>query len=124
MILADWLQTPRVRRTLAVSAVALATGGLVLFRAPGSSMAQTTIHHVTSGTQSAFSGPGLHGSLALSHGAVLAGGERDVYAEVRLTADAAERSEDRAPLALAIVLDTSGSMFGEKSSKPSTPCSS
>jgi len=114
MILADWLQTPRVRRTLAVSAVVLATGGLVLFRAPGSAIARPQTTHVTSGTESSFSGPGLHGSLALSHGAVLAGGDRDVYAEVRLTADAAVHSEDRAPLALAIVLDTSGSMYGDK----------
>ncbi len=109
----DWLQNPRVRRTLAASAVVLATGGLVVFRAPTSSIAQTLATH-TSGTVASFAGPGLHGSVAMSHGAVLAGGDRDVYAEVRLNADAAERSESRAPFALAIVLDTSGSMYGEK----------
>ncbi len=114
MILADWLQTPRIRRTIAASAVVLATGGLVLFHAPGTSLAGTVLIHNAQGTETSFVGPGLHGSVALSHGAVLAGGERDVYTEVRLTADAAERGEDRAPLALAIALDTSGSMYGEK----------
>src|SRR5580693_4773115 len=109
----DWLQNPRVRRTLAASAVVLATGGLVLFRSPTNSIAQTLVTQ-TSGTVASFAGPGLHGSVAMSHGAVLAGGDRDVYAEVRLNADAAERSESRAPFALAIVLDTSGSMYGEK----------
>ncbi len=110
----DWIQNPRVRRSLAVSAVVLATGGLVLFRAPGSSLAGIHITHTTSGSESTFAGPGLHGSVALSHGSVLAGGERDVYAEVRLNADAAEHGESRAPFAMAIVLDTSGSMYGEK----------
>jgi Ca-activated chloride channel family protein len=113
MFIVDWLQNPRVRRTIAASAVVLATGGLVLFRAPTTSLAGTIITHA-SGTQTTFAGPGLHGSVALSHGAVLAGGERDVYAEVRLTADDAIRGEQRAPFALAIALDTSGSMYGEK----------
>jgi len=114
MPLVDWLQTPRVRRTLAASAVVLATGGLVLFRSPTNSIAQVPVSHATSGTVAQFAGPGLHGSVSLSHGAVLAGGDRDVYAEVRLAADPAARAESRAPLALAIVLDTSGSMYGEK----------
>src|SRR5512143_3754335 len=113
MFLVDWLQNPRVRRTIAASSVVLATGGLVLFRAPTTSLAGTILTHA-SGTQATFAGPGLHGSVALSHGAVLAGGERDVYAEVRLTADDAIRGEQRAPFALAVALDTSGAMYGEK----------
>jgi Ca-activated chloride channel family protein len=113
MFIADWLQNPRIRRTIAVSSVVLATGGLVLFRAP-TTIAHTIIESHASGTEATFSGPGLHGSVALSHGAVLAGGERDVYAEVRLNADDAARGEQRAPFALAIALDTSGSMYGEK----------
>ena len=116
MTLADWIQNPRVRRTLAASAVVLATGGLVLFRAPGTAAAPPLTVHTSavSGTLASFAGPGLHGTVALSHGAVLAGGDRDVYAEIRLTADPAARSDDRAPFALAVVLDTSGSMYGEK----------
>jgi Ca-activated chloride channel family protein len=114
MFILDWLQNARVRRTIAASSVVLATGGLVLFRAPTTACAITAIGSHASGTQATFSGPGLHGSVALSHGAVLAGGDRDVYAEVRLTADDAARGDQRAPFALAIALDTSGSMYGEK----------
>jgi Ca-activated chloride channel family protein len=116
MSIADWLQSSRIRRTLAASAVVLATGGLVLFRAPTSSIAGPLGVHA-SATRATFAGPGLHGSVGLSHGAVLAGGDRDVYAEVRLSADPAARSADRAPFALAIALDTSGSMEGEKISQ-------
>jgi Ca-activated chloride channel family protein len=61
-----------------------------------------------------FAGPGAHGQVALSHTRVLAGTNESVFAEVRLAADASERSGDRAPLALVVVLDTSGSMEGEK----------
>ena len=93
MFIVDWLQNPRVRRTIAASSVVLATGGLVLFRAPTASIARTAIESHANGTQATFAGPGLHGSVALSHGAVLAGGERDVYAEVRLTAEDAARGE-------------------------------
>ena len=114
MALLDWLQNPRVRRTLAASAVVLATGGLVLFRAPASSGATGILQPQASATQATFAGPGLHGSVGLSQGVLLAGGERDVYAEVRLQADPSDRATVRAPLALAIVLDTSGSMYGEK----------
>ena len=113
MSLADWLQNPRIRRTLAASAVVLATGGLVLFRSPTPSIAGPLAVH-TDATHATFAGPGLRGSVALSHGAVLAGGDRDVYAEVRLSADPAERSGDRAPFALAIALDTSGSMMEDE----------
>ncbi len=113
MSIADWLQSPRVRRSVAVSAVVLATGGLVLFRTSDTSFASPIVTHAT-GTQATFAGPGLHGTLAISQSAVLAAGDRDVYAEVTLAADPAVRATDHAPLAIAIALDTSGSMFGEK----------
>src|SRR5208282_1322816 len=48
---------------------------------------------------------------------VLAGSGESVFAEVRLAADAAAGgpgASQRAPLALVVVLDTSGSMEGEK----------
>ncbi|HEY1958951.1 MAG TPA: VWA domain-containing protein [Polyangiaceae bacterium] len=102
-----------MRRSIAVSAVVLATGGLVLFRTSGTSFAGPIGTH-TNGTTATFVGPGLHGSVSVSQTAVLAGGDRDVYAEVKLSADPAVRGTDRAPFALAIALDTSGSMFGEK----------
>jgi Ca-activated chloride channel family protein len=47
---------------------------------------------------------------------VLAGQSTPVYAELRLVADAAEdeRAKVRAPISMVVVLDTSGSMSGEK----------
>src|ERR1019366_7559147 len=64
-----------------------------------------------------FSGPGAHGQVALSHTKVLAGRGESLFAEVRLAADRGEAAPERAPLALVVVLDTSGSMDGEKISR-------
>jgi len=110
------LRAARIRRGIAAAAVVLATGGLVLFRTPTDAGAGigSVLTTPNSATLVHFSGPGAHGSVGLSHGMVLSGGERDVYAEVRLQADKEGRDEERAPLALAVVLDTSGSMYGEK----------
>jgi len=117
MLLPSWLRAARVRRGLAVSAVVLSAGGLVLFRASAGGAAPLSpllpLVNPAGGNVASFTGPGAHGSLALSHTRVLAGGERDLYAEVRVVADRG-RAEARAPLSLAVVLDTSGSMDGEK----------
>ncbi len=115
--LRTWFRTPRVRRGLAASAIILSAGGLVLARTPAG--AQTTLGGstllVAAGSNSAtFSGRGAHGSFSLSHGSVLAGAEQPVFAELDLRADAADRARERAPLSIAVVLDTSGSMSGEK----------
>jgi Ca-activated chloride channel family protein len=64
-----------------------------------------------------FAGPGAHGQIALSHTKVLAGGHDPVFAEVKITADKPDDgnvAHERAPLSLVVVLDTSGSMEGEK----------
>jgi Ca-activated chloride channel family protein len=62
-----------------------------------------------------LSGPALHGQLGLAESAVLAEGTRRLLAEVRFEASAdARRSETRQPVALALVMDISGSMSGEK----------
>jgi Ca-activated chloride channel family protein len=109
-----WLRSTRIRRAVALSAVVLATGGLVLYRAP-SSAAWTSPHAAALGKNAAaFDGPGAHGVVSLSHTKVLAGQTTPVFAEIRLTADPKARVGVRAPLALAVVLDTSGSMSGEK----------
>jgi Ca-activated chloride channel family protein len=114
MSVASWLRIPRVRRTLAASAIVVSAGGLVLFHASAGAMPIAVPFAASTGTSASFSGPGVHGTMALSHGRVLAGGERDLFAEVRVVADASARDRVRAPLSLAVVLDTSGSMAGEK----------
>jgi Ca-activated chloride channel family protein len=113
-----WLRSPRLRRAIALSSIVLATGGLVLYKAPASANQPpiTRIPLTADGKNSvAFSGPGLRGTLSLSHTKVLAGGATPMYAELRLAADdTRDRAAIRAPISLAVVLDTSGSMSGEK----------
>lgn len=113
-----WFRPEKLRRVFALSAVVLATGGLVLYKAPSSSASLTDAsrHALTAdGTNAAaFDGDGVRGVLALSHEKVLAHRTTPVFAELRLVADAPERAVVRAPIALAVVLDTSGSMSGEK----------
>jgi Ca-activated chloride channel family protein len=104
---------------MAAAAIVLAAGGLVLARSSGSAAARPNNHPVAvvpSGSNTAsFSGPGAHGTIALSHTKVLAHGGDSLFAEVKLTADKdGTAAKERAPLALAVVLDTSGSMEGEK----------
>src|SRR5688500_4404744 len=119
MSLSLWMRSARLRRAIAVSSVVLATGGLVLYKAPLSSAYPVDAPHqpriplTASGKNSvSFSGPGAHGVLAFSHSKVLSGQTTPVYAELRLIADAPEegRAKVRAPISLAVVLDTSGSM--------------
>jgi Ca-activated chloride channel family protein len=109
-----WLRSPRTRRGLALGIVVLATGGLVLARAPAISSSST--FGIASGANATtFSGPGASGTLSLSQTKVLASSGQTVFAELRLKADESRAvAEARAPLSLAIVLDTSGSMSGEK----------
>jgi len=113
MLVSNWLRTPQIRRGLAMASVVLAFGGLVLYRAPDSAALVPVPAEFDASTGAKFSGPGAHGSVALSHARVLANGTQDVYAEVRMTADK-DLANARAPLALAVVLDTSGSMSGDK----------
>ncbi len=117
MSIRTWFRTARVRHGLAASAVVLAAGSLVLARSAasdqGPSSAFTAV--ASSGSNSAsFSGPGAHGTFALSHTKVLSGGEQRVFAELIVEADPVEQARERAPLSIVIVLDTSGSMAGEK----------
>lgn len=116
-----FFRTSRFRRGVAACAVVLAAGGLVLVRAPKAAGGGVTVSQAgpaittPSGPTSAkFTGPGAHGHLALSHGKLLGGAPRTFYAELVLAADAAEEAKQRAPLSLAVVLDTSGSMSGDK----------
>ncbi len=115
--LRSMFRTTRVRRGIAACAVILAAGGLVLFRAPSpgqNGFTTTTIATPSGPTTATFTGPGAHGRLSLSHGKLLGGAPRTFYAELVLSADAGDEAKQRAPLSLAVVLDTSGSMGGEK----------
>jgi Ca-activated chloride channel family protein len=118
MSLISWATTPRIRRGLAASAVVIATGGLILFRADAK---PATIHVfpdkgglVSGANVASFAGPGVHGTFALSHTAVLARTSQRLYADVTLVADPGAEAREHAPLAMVITLDTSGSMRGEK----------
>ena len=119
--LGSGLRSTRVKRGVAGAAIVLATGGLILARASSAASHGTgggttiTVGGPMTGTNAGgFSGPGAHGQVALSHTKVLAGSSASVFAEVRLAADRTEGARERSPLALVVVLDTSGSMDGEK----------
>jgi Ca-activated chloride channel family protein len=125
MSIHSFLVRKKVARTLAAGCVALAAGGLVLVRAPRRSTAAGSpppiLHPPVIGTGPSgaprveFSGPGLHGHASLTQGQVLAHGTREVYAELRVAADARPMTaRETRPAALAVVLDVSGSMSGEK----------
>lgn len=93
-------------------------GGLVLYRAPAAASpfgfvnAGPTV--LNPGKNSAmFVGDGAKGMISLSHTRVGPSQQR-VYAEVRMVADQASRPGLRAPISMAVVLDTSGSMSGDK----------
>src|SRR4051794_24820532 len=99
--------SPRLRRGIALSAVVLATGGLVLYRAPAAAFpGESTFLRpptvLANGKNSAaFSGPGAHGMVSLSHSRLMKGTESTIFADVRVVADA-EGVHQRAPLSLAV----------------------
>lgn len=122
MSLSSWFRTPRIRRGIAASAVVLATGGLVLHRAQASGAGDSPFAapHVTTlaagKNSTTFAGPGVHGMVSLSHTSLLSGQDTSLFADVRVVADDTTETKTavRAPISLAVVLDTSGSMQGEK----------
>ena len=56
----------------------------------------------------------LKGTVRLDHSLLAIDGEHDVHAMLELVAPEAPASDGRAPLSLALVIDRSGSMAGEK----------
>ncbi|AKF08324.1 vWA domain-containing protein [Sandaracinus amylolyticus] len=118
------LQIPKRRRRawgLAAAAVALATGGIVLSTTPepASAVPALVAPTVASPTTAsgaprvALQGPRVDGFFAFTEGAALEGGVRALYAELRLTGEQGGVAR-RAPVSLAVVLDHSGSMNGDK----------
>lgn len=122
------LLTDRRRaRSLAVASVTLAAAGIVLVRAPKPSHGGPRSPVLAQDIASPPSAPGssrapsvsfatgaLHGRVAMAQGAVAPYGLSHVYAEIRVEADAASDREVQRPVAMALVLDISGSMSGEK----------
>jgi Ca-activated chloride channel family protein len=117
-----WLANPRTRRALALGSVVLAVGGLVLLRTPTSGAGPIGVAvpgHVASGgtggaAAQSFDADKIHGLFALQGARVHAGAGQSFFTEVRLWTDKAAADAPRAPLALSIVLDKSGSMEGQK----------
>ena len=126
-------------RSLAICAVALSAAGITLARSERS-LARGLKHNddghrdpgaqhpapqqngkagddARPGTSVTISGPNLRGHIALSQSAVEVGDTRHVFAEVELQAVPDDDRHDRQPVAIAVVLDKSGSMEGEKISQ-------
>ena len=108
---------------IAAGALTLALGSVVLLRAPthaespyatpGGEVAQLPDGAGLAPTT--FEAGGLSGSVELSQRALTAGDEATLFAEVNLVADeAAEDAGQTSRVAVSLVLDTSGSMRGER----------
>jgi Ca-activated chloride channel family protein len=116
-----WID-PHTRRSIALAAVVLSITGLVL--ADRGSSTQSGLVVATSGdaardgvpspTSVPFAARGVSGRFAISHGRLLASGVRPMHAEIRVRAADGDVVETRAPVALVLVIDTSGSMAGRK----------
>jgi len=116
-----WIN-PHTRRSIALAAVVLSVAGLVLAdRGPsyGGGLVVATDPDVVrdgmpSPTSTPFSARGASGRFAISHGRLLASGVRPMHAEIRVRAADADLALARPPVALVLVIDTSGSMAGRK----------
>ncbi|HKQ70582.1 MAG TPA: VWA domain-containing protein, partial [Polyangiaceae bacterium] len=116
-----WID-PHTRRSVALAAVVLSVTGLVLADRGGRPTQGPTIATgvddptpVATSTQASFNGRGASGRFALSHGRLLASGTRPMYVELRVRPnEPSETRVARAPVAMVLVIDTSGSMAGRK----------
>ena len=109
------------RTTFAFGAVVLAFAAIVISRAASATpegISSPPPSRVGSGRVAArlpIDGDGLRGFVALTQSAVLENGVREVFGEARIEASAASgEAPARRDVAMTIVLDTSGSMMGNK----------
>lgn len=109
--------------TLGLLAVLAALGAVIVLRSPAATAdaptspppgTSTSTVSTIGGARVELDGPSIDGVLAFGEGALLASGSADVLAELRLTGLAPETAAPRTPVALAVVIDHSGSMSGEK----------
>lgn len=111
--------TGRRRLSVAVGCVVLAFGAIVLSRArtqadrPTPSLPDAPALTSTA-TRADIDTRELEGFFALTQGSLLANGSRELFAELRLTAREGAGAARRQPVALAVALDVSGSMSGQK----------
>jgi Ca-activated chloride channel family protein len=113
-----WID-PHTRRSMALSAVVLSLTGLVLadrgVAARGDLAIATGPLSASSTSPSPFSARGASGRLAVSHGRILSDGTRPMHVELRVRADEeSDLAPSHAPVAMVLVVDTSGSMAGRK----------
>ena len=107
----------RERWVVAVGSVVLALGGTILLRAPSGRAVPTppvVPPAQASATTVTESSGVLSYTLGISQSRVVTSETAIVGAEVRLNAGSDSGAAVRAPVALAVVLDVSGSMSGEK----------
>jgi Ca-activated chloride channel homolog len=123
---ARWLD-PHIRTSIAFALVILSVAGLVLAdrsQRPGRWGGDTVLtvatarHNQPDGllpaqTTATVRAPAAQARLSLGQGKLLASGTRPLMVEVRIAADARETSQ-RTPVSMVLVIDTSGSMAGQK----------
>lgn len=115
MRLAKQLAAPRVRWAVAAGACVLSLGGLVLARAELPATKPTVAAPLPAVGGSPFSGPGVSGTIALSQTSLASAGSHELFAEITAAGVAGDTTGHvRAPISLAIAIDTSGSMQGDK----------
>jgi len=119
-----WID-PHIRTSIALAVLILSVTGLVLagrgghhgWESPPVATIATspgTYASTATTTSQTFQGRGLHGRFAVSQGRILASGQRDIYSEIQVFADEHRGADVRVPVAFVLVIDTSGSMAGQK----------